>query len=132
MAAIPCLIFLTTSVLVSKGNCSVLRNSWPLNQLIECKTSSDMPRVPACVGLSLDATWFHSLTLVCYKISLTRFAKTYWVLGCRIKSLQDSSAVNPHETLGDIRCETSTRIGTKRLLPWTSTSSVWRTIELLF
>ena len=58
-----------TSVLRSMGNCFVLRISG-----LDCKTSADKRRVPASARLSFEATWFHSLTLVCSKLSLKRFA----------------------------------------------------------
>ena len=62
-----------------KGNCLVFKKSGPLTQLLDCKTSADIPRVPASVGLSQVATWFHWSTLVFSRISLTRFAMK---MGC--------------------------------------------------
>ena len=75
----PSLMFLTTSVFGTKGNCLVLKKSGPLTQLLDCKTSADIPRVPASAGLSQVATWFHWSTLVFSRISLTRFAMK---MGC--------------------------------------------------
>ena len=69
----------TTSVFGTKGTCLVLKKSGPLTQLLDCKTSADMPRVPASAGLSQVATWFHWSTLVFSRISLTRFAMK---MGC--------------------------------------------------
>ena len=83
-------MFLTTSVLGSNGNCLVLRKSGPLNQLLDCKTSKDIPRVPESAGLSLEATWFHSSTLVCSKISHTRFATN---MGCLLVELSHYKTV---------------------------------------
>ena len=73
------LMLSTTSVFATKGNCLVLKKSGPLTQLLNCKTSADIPLVPASVGLSQVATWFHWSTLVCSRISLTRFAMK---MGC--------------------------------------------------
>ena len=79
LVTIPSLMFLTTSMLGSNGNSLVLKKSGPLTQLLDCKTSADIPRVPASAGLSFEETWFHSSTLVCSKISHTRFAMNF---GC--------------------------------------------------
>ena len=73
------LMLSTTSVFGTKGNCLVLKKSGPLTQLLDCKTSADIPRVPASAGLSQAATWFHWSTLVFSRISLTRFAMK---IGC--------------------------------------------------
>ena len=59
--AIPSLMLLTISVLDSNGNCLVRRNSGPFTQIHDCNTSAD---IPASAGLPLEATWFHSSTLV--------------------------------------------------------------------
>ena len=75
----PRLMLSTTSVLGTKGNCIVLKNSGPLTQLLDCKTSADTPSVTASAGLSQVATWFHWSTLVIYRTSLTRFAMN---IGC--------------------------------------------------
>ena len=75
----PSLMLSTTSVFGTKGNCLVLKKSGPLTQLLDCKTSADIPRVPASAGLSQAATWFHWSTLVFSRISLTRFAMK---IGC--------------------------------------------------
>ena len=75
----PILTLLTTSVFGTKRNCLVLKKSGPLTQLLDCKTSADIPRVPASGGLSQVATWFHWSTLVFSRISLTRFAMK---MGC--------------------------------------------------
>ena len=72
-------MYLASSLLGSNGNFLVLNKSGPLTQLLDCKTSADIPRVPASAELSLEATWFHSSTLVCSKISQTRFATN---IGC--------------------------------------------------
>ena len=84
---IPSLMFLTTSMLGSNGNSFALKKSGPLTQLLDRKTSADIPRVPASAGLSLEATWFHLSTLVCSKISHTRFAKKNWLLVCGVEPL---------------------------------------------
>ena len=70
----PSLMLSTTSAFGTKGNCSVLKKSGPLTQLLDCKTSADIPRVPASARLSQVATWFHWSMLVFSRISLTRFA----------------------------------------------------------
>ena len=80
----PSLMLSTTSVFGTKGNCLVLKKSGPLTQLLDCKTSADIPRLPASAGLSQVATWFHWSTLVFTKISLTRFAMK---MGCLFVSL---------------------------------------------
>ena len=69
----------TTSVFGTKGNCLILKKSGRLTQLLDCKTSADIPRVPVSAGLSQVATWFHWSTLVFSRISLTRFAMK---MGC--------------------------------------------------
>ena len=70
----PSLMLSTTSVFGTKGNYLVLKKSGPLTQLLDCKTSGDIPREPASAGLSQVVTWFHWSMLVFSRISLTRFA----------------------------------------------------------
>ena len=83
-------LLLITSMLGSNGNSLVLKKSEPLTQLLDCKTSADIQRVPASAGLSLVATWFHSSTLVCSKISHTRFATN---IGCLLLELSHCKTV---------------------------------------
>ena len=52
---------------------------WTLTELLDCKTSADIPRVPASAELSQVATRFHWSTLVFSRISLTRYAMK---IGC--------------------------------------------------
>ena len=68
-------------MLGSNGNCLDFRKSGPLTQLLDCETSADIPWVPASARLSLEATWFHSSTLVCSKIFQARFAL---IIGCLV------------------------------------------------
>ena len=68
------LMLLMTSLFGTKGNLELVKKCGPLTQLLSCKTSADIPRVPASAGLSLVATWFHWSTLVYSKISQTWFA----------------------------------------------------------
>ena len=68
------LMLSTTSVFAMKGNCLVLKMSGTLTQLLNCKISADIPRVPASAGLSQVAKWLHWSALLFFRISLTRFA----------------------------------------------------------
>ena len=83
-------MFLITSVHGLKGNRLVLRKSGPLTQLLDCKISADLPRVPATAGSSLVTTWCHSSTLVCSKISLTQFAI---IIGCLVVDINHCKTV---------------------------------------
>ena len=80
----PSLMLSTTCVFGTKGNNLVLMKSGPLIQLLDCKTSADIPHVPASAGLSQVATWFHWSPMVFSRISLTRFAKK---MGCLFVAL---------------------------------------------
>ena len=73
------LMLSATSVIGTKGYCLFLKTSGPPTQLLDCKFSAEIPRVPASAGLSQVATWFHWSTLVFPRISLTRFAMK---IGC--------------------------------------------------
>ena len=146
-------MFLTTSVLGSNGNSLVFKKSGPLTQLLDCKTTADIPRVPASAGLSLEATWSHSSTLVCSKISQTRFAinircldaelshcKTV-VLSVHMKTLltftvraRQISCFN--RVASSAACNSSfgtvmTFIGAKRALPRTNASTVGGPFEVV-
>ena len=72
------LMLLMTSLFATKGKLELDEKCGRLTQLLSCRISADIPRVPASAGLSLVATWFHWSTLV-YKISQTRFATN---IGC--------------------------------------------------
>ena len=63
----------------TNGKGELVRNCGPLTQLLSCKISADIPRVPASAGLSIVAKWFHWSTLVYSKNSQTRFATK---IGC--------------------------------------------------
>ena len=76
LIAISSLMILTISLLGSNGICLVLRKADHLTKLIDCKTSADIPQVPASAGLLPEATRFQSSTTLFSKILLTRFAKT--------------------------------------------------------
>ena len=140
-------MLLTISALDSNGNCLILRNSGPNNQLFDCKTSTDIPRVAASVGLSLEATWFHSSTLVCSKISQTQFEIN---IGCLVVELSHCKTVvlSVHvknlltftvrarqvsclsRTANSAACNSRfetviTFMGATRVLSWTISSSVW-------
>ena len=140
-------------MLGSNGSYLVLKKSGLLTQLIDCKTSAVIPRVPASSGLTLEATWFHSSTLVCSKTSHTRFAinigclllewshcKTV-VLSVHIKTLitctvraRQKSFFN--RAASKAACSSSfgiviTFIGAKRALPRTNASSVWAPLEVV-
>ena len=68
-----------TSLFGTNGKSELVRKCGPLTQMLSCKISADIPRVPASAGLSLVATWFHWSTLVYSKNSQTRFATK---IGC--------------------------------------------------
>ena len=141
-----------TSVLGSNGNCLVLRKSGPLTQLLDCKTSADISRMPASAGLSLEATWFHSSTQVYSKISHTRFATN---IGCLLVELSHFKTVElPVHIKTLLTCTVSARqiscfnraassaacnssfgivitfIGATRALSRTNASPVFGTLEL--
>ena len=75
----PSLMLLMTSLFGTKGTLELVKKCGPLTPLLSCRTSADIPRVPASAGLSLVATWFHWSTLVYSKISQTRFSTK---IGC--------------------------------------------------
>ena len=52
LVSTPSLMLSTTTVFGTKGNSLVLKKSGPLTQILDCKISADMPRVPASAGLS--------------------------------------------------------------------------------
>ena len=146
-------MLLTASVLGSNGNSLVFKKSEPLTQLLDCKTSADIPRVPASAGLSLEAMWFHSSTLVCHKISHTRFATNFGCLLVRFShcktvvlsahkktllictvSARQMSCLNREAS--SAACSSSfgtfmTFIGATRALPRKNGSSVWGQSKLL-
>ena len=153
LVTIPSLMLLTTSLLGSNGNYLVLKKSRPLTQLLDCKTSADIPWVPASAALSVEATWFHSSTLVCSKTSHTRFAtnigcllvelshyKTV-VLSVHIKTLlictvgaRQMSCFN--RAASSAACSSSfgtamTFIGATRALPRRNASAVWGPLEVV-
>ena len=67
-------MLLITSLFGTKGKLEIDKKCGPLTQLLHCKISADIPRLPASAGLSLVATWFYWPTLVKSKISQTWFA----------------------------------------------------------
>ena len=75
----PSLMFLVTSLFGTNGKRESVKKCGHLTQLLSCKISADIPRVPASAGLSLVATGFHWSTPVYSKISQTRFATK---IGC--------------------------------------------------
>ena len=75
----PSLMLLMTYLFGTNGKRELVRNCGPLTQLLSCKISADIPRVPASAGLSLVATCFYWSTLVYSKILQTRFATK---IGC--------------------------------------------------
>ena len=146
-------MFLTTSVLGSKGNSLVLQKSVSLTQLIDCKTSADIPRVLASAGLSLEARWFHSSTLVCSKIPHTWFALnigcllvelTYCktvvlsfhiktLLTCTVRARQMSyfNRAASREPCSSSLGTVITFMGATRVLPRTNASSFWDPLEVI-
>ena len=90
----PSLKFLKTPLFGTKGKRELIMKCGRLTQLLSCKTSADLSRVPASAGLSLVATWFHWLTLVYSKIS-----QKDWLLFFRVYPLKNGRAVCPHEHL---------------------------------
>ena len=69
----PSLMLLMTSLIGTKRKRELVKKCGHVTQLLSCKASADIPRVPASAVLSLVATWFHCSSLVYSKISQTRF-----------------------------------------------------------
>ena len=75
----PSLMLLMTSSFGTNGKREIVKKCGPLTQLLSCKASADIPRVPAPAELSLVASWFHWSTLIFSRISKTRFVTK---IGC--------------------------------------------------
>ena len=146
-------MFLTISMLGSNGSSLVLKKSEPHTQLLDSKTSADIPQVPASAGLSLETTWFHLSTIMCSEFSHTRFAinigyllvewshcKTV-VLLVHIKTLLECTVrawqmfcFNRAASKAACSCSFGiviTFIGATRALPRTNASSVWGPLEVV-
>ena len=95
----PSLILLMTALFGTKGKLETDKKCGPLNQLLSCQNSADIPGVSALAVLSLVAMWFHWSTLLNSKILQKRFLNKGWLLFIRVNTLEIGRALCPHEYL---------------------------------